>query len=56
MGPAVPEAAGVAPAEWVHGTVWRKSEKYAGAIETNARLMIDRALVEQPILSEYDGG
>ena len=27
-----------------------------GAAETNARLMIDRAPVEQPIPSEYEGG
>ena len=56
MGLIVPEAAGVTPAEWVHGTAWKKSEKYAGAVETNARLMIDRAPVEQPILSEYGTG
>ena len=56
MGPAVPEAAGVAPAGWVHGIAWKKSEKYAGAVKMNARLMIDRAPVEQPIPSEYEGG
>ena len=76
MGPAVPEAAGFAPAEWVHSTtwkksekfagatpvewvhyiVWKKSEKYAGAVEMNARLMIDRAPIGQPVPSEYEGG
>ena len=56
MGPAVPEAAGAAPAEWVYGTMWKKSEKYAGAVKINARLMIDRAPVEQPVLSECGGG
>ena len=56
MGPTVPEAAGVAPAEWVHGTLWKKSEKYAGAVEMNAHLMIDRAPVEQLVPSEYGGG
>ena len=56
MGPTVPEATGAAPTEWVHGTVWKKSEKYAGAVETNARLMIDRAPAGQPVPSEYEGG
>ena len=56
MGPTVHEAAGVAPTEWVHGTVWKKSEKYAGAAKMIARLMIDRAPVEQPVPSEYEGG
>ena len=53
MGPVVPEAAEAAPAEWMHGTVWKKS---AGAAETKARLMIDRDPVGQPIPSEYEGG
>ena len=56
MGHAIPEAAGAAPAEWVHGTMWKKSEKYVGATEMNAHLMIGRALVEQPLPSEYEGG
>ena len=56
MGPAVPEAAWVAPAEWVHGTMWKKFEKYVGATEMNAHLMIDRAPVEQPVPSEYEDG
>ena len=56
MGPAVPEAAGVAPAEWVHGTTWKKSENYAGAAKINVRLMIDRAPVGQHVPSEYEGG
>ena len=55
MGPAVPEVVGVAPAEWVHGTIWKKSDKYAGTAEMNARLMIDRAPVGQPILYVYEG-
>ena len=56
MGPAIPEAARAAPAEWVHGTVWKKSEKSAGSAETKARVMIDRAPVEQPVPSECEGG
>ena len=56
MGPAVLGAADVAPAEQVHGTVWKKPEKYAGAVETNAGLMIDRAPIGQPALSDYRGG
>ena len=56
MGPIVPEAAGVAPAEWVHGTAWTKPEKYARAAEMNARLMIDRAPIGRPVPSEYEGG
>ena len=43
MGPVVPKGTGAAPTEWVHGTVWKKSEKSAGATKTKARLMIDRA-------------
>ena len=54
--PAVPEAAGAAPAAWEHGTVWKKSKKFAGAAETKARLMIDRPPARQPVLSEYEGG
>ena len=56
MGPTVPEATGVAPVGWVHGIEWKKSEKFVGAAKTNARLMINRAPVEQPVLSEYGGG
>ena len=56
MRPAILGAADVAPAESVHGTMWKKPEKYVGAVEMNARLMIDRAPIEQPILSEYGGG
>ena len=55
MGPTIPEAARAAPAEWVHGTVWKKSEKSIGATETKARLMIDRASAGQPVPSEYEG-
>ena len=54
--PAVPEAAGPTPAEWVHGTMWKESEKSARATKTKARLMIDRAPVEQPVPSECEGG
>ena len=56
MGHAIPEAAGAAPAEWVHGTMWKKSEKYAGAAKMNARLMIDRVAIEQHVPSEHEGG
>jgi hypothetical protein len=40
----------------VHDTTWKKSEKYARAVETNACLLIDRASIEQPVPSKYDGG
>ena len=43
MGPAVLGAVDVAPAEWVHDTEWKEPEKSAEAVETNARLKIDRA-------------
>jgi len=56
MRPAILGAADVAPAESVHGTMWNKPEKYTGAIETNARLMSDRAPIEQLVLYEYGGG
>jgi len=41
---------------WVHGIAWKKYEKFAGTAKTNARLMIDRAPVGQPVPSEYEGG
>ena len=56
VGPIVLEATGVAPAEWVHGTTWKKSEKFARAAKANARLMIHRAPIRQPVVSEYGGG
>ena len=56
MGPTVSEAAGAAPAAWNHGTMWKKSEKFAGATDMNARLMVDRAPIGQAIPSEYEGG
>ena len=56
MGLAIPEATGVAPAEWVHGTMWKKSEKYARAVETNDHMMIHMAPVEPPVPSGYEGG
>ena len=56
VGPTAPEATRAAPTKWVHGTMWKKSEKSARAAKTNAHLMIDRAPVGQPVPSEYEGG
>jgi hypothetical protein len=36
--------------------MWKKSKKFAGVANTNAYLMIDRAPIEQPVPSEYEGG
>ena len=45
VGPAIPRAADVAPAEWVHDTEWKEPGKSAEAVKTNAHLKIDRAPV-----------
>jgi len=42
VGPAVPGAANVAPAEWVHGTEWKVPERSVEAIKMNADLKTDR--------------
>jgi len=48
-GPAALETARAAPAVGVHGTVWRKFAKSAGATEMKAHVMTDRAPARQPI-------